>query len=247
MELKVNTLVEALEAARLAVSRAEHELEAAKAVLLSTKTDSSGIAQDGNDHIAIQAPVDGRVLRVLRESESVVPAGEPLVEVGDPSELEIVADFLSSDVVKITPGDPVLIEQWGGGKPLKGQVRRVEPSGFTKISALGVEEQRVNVIIDFDDPHDAWVKLGDRYRVVVKVVIDEKHDVLMVPTSSLFRKEGQWSVFAVEDERAVQRQVRLGSRNELEAEILECLNEGDTVIIYPSEDISDGTAIEPQN
>jgi HlyD family secretion protein len=243
-ELEVKTLVEALEVAQLAVIRAEHELDAAKAGLLSAKVDENSTAPNGQDNIAIEAPVDGRVLRVLRESESVVPAGEPLLELGDPSDLEIVADFLSSDAVQMNPGAPVLIEQWGGGRPLEGRVRRVEPSGFTKISALGVEEQRVNVIIDFDDPHDAWSKLGDRYRVEVRVIVFQEENVVKVPTSSLFRSDGRWCVFAVENETARLRQIRIGRRNELEAEVLEGLKEGDSVILYPSEDVSDGTAIE---
>jgi HlyD family secretion protein len=245
MESQVKTHAEALEAAQMAVRRAEHELEAAKARLArATGVQNGNVSDDGEAPIAIRSSIHGQVLRVIHESASVVPAGEPLLEVGDPSNLEIVADFLSSDAVRIDPGDPVVIRQWGSESPLDGHVRRVEPSGFTKVSALGVEEQRVNVIIDLDDPRDAWSKLGDRFRVEVDVVIHDKDNVLIVPTSSLFRKEGRWHVYVVDDERARLRAVEIGRRNDLEAEVRGGLDEGETVIVYPSEAVSEGTKVE---
>ena len=182
-------------------------------------------------------------LRVLRESEAILPAGEPLMEVADPLDLEIVADYLSTDAVKIRPGQPVLIEGWGGEQPIRGRVERVEPSGFTKISALGVEEQRVNVIIDVEDPVDAWSALGDAFRVEVGVIIWEREDVLKVPTSSMFRDENEWAVFAVRDGRAVLQRVEIGRRNGLEAEVLSGLDDGEQVIAHPSDAVGDGVSV----
>jgi HlyD family secretion protein len=227
-ETAVRTRTEALQAAEFSVRSANHALEVATAGLLQPGTGS------------------GVVLRVLRESEAIVPAGEPLIEVADPLDLEIVADYLSTDAVKIRPGQPVLIEQWGGDHGILGRVERVEPSGFTKISALGVEEQRVNVIIDFEDPVDAWSVLGDAFRVEVHVIIWEGDDVLKVPTSSLFRDAGEWAVFVVESGRAVVRRVEIGRRGGLEAEVRTGLAEGDAVIVHPSDAVEDGVSVAPR-
>ncbi len=236
----VRTRTEALQAAEFAVRNAEHELEVARAGLLQP-TDVTG--RRGADAIAIRSPVDGVVLRVLRESEAILPAGEPLMEVADPLDLEIVADYLSTDAVKIRTGQPVLIEGWGGEQPIRGRVERVEPSGFTKISALGVEEQRVNVIIDVEDPVDAWSALGDAFRVEVGVIIWEREDVRKVPTSSLFRDENEWAVFAVRDGRAVLQRVEIGRRNGREAEVLSGLDDGEQVIVHPSDAVGDGVSV----
>ena len=138
----------------------------------------------------------------MRESEAVVPAGEPLIEVGNFNRLEVVADLLSTDAVRVPPKARVLVEQWGGGRTLEGRVRLVEPSGFTKVSALGVEEQRVNVVIDFVDPGDAARALGDSYRVEVRIVVWEEPDVLKVPAGSLFRRGEEWAVFVIDGGRA---------------------------------------------
>jgi HlyD family secretion protein len=183
------------------------------------------------------------VLRRLRESEAVVPAGESLLEVGDPANLEIVADYLSADAVQMKPGMPVEIERWGGERPLSGRVRRVEPGGFLKISALGVEEQRVNVIIDFEDPRAAWAALGDGYRVEVRVVTWQGNDVVKVPGSALFRQGNGWAVFHVADRRAELKPVEVGRRGELEAEIRSGLSPGDTVIVHPPEDLKPGAKV----
>ena len=236
---------EMLEAAEFAVQNAEYELEVVRTSLLQTEQDASGPVEgaDNQAPILIRSPVDGVVLRVLRESQAVVPAGEPLVEVGDPADLEIVADLLSSDAVKIQPGNKLLIEEWGGGKPLHGRVRRVEPSGFTKISALGVEEQRVNVIIDFEDSRQAGEVLGDGYRVEVRIIIWEREDVIKVPTSSLFRRGDQWAVFKVEEGRAVLQTIEIGQRNGLEAEVLSGLSSSGQVIVHPSDSISNGVEV----
>jgi HlyD family secretion protein len=190
--------------------------------------------------IAIRSPIDGVVLKRHRESEAVVPAGEPLVDLGDPLRLEIVSDLLSTDAVKVRAGDRVLVEQWGGEAALRGRLRRVEPSGFMKVSALGVEEQRVNVLVDFEDPAEAWQALGDGYRVEVRIVVFEQEGVLKAPTSSLFRRGESWAVFTVEGGRARLRTVKIGRRNGLEAQVLEGLREGEQVIVHPSEALADG-------
>jgi HlyD family secretion protein len=209
--------------------------------LMDMEGDGSGA--EVRHPITIHSPVDGVVLRRLRESESPVQAGEPLLEVADPSRLEIVADFLSKDAVRIEPGQRVLIEQWGGETPLRGRVRRVEPSGFTKISALGVEEQRVNVIIDFEDPRSAWDALGDGFRVEVQVITWQGDDVLQVPTSALFRHQDGWAVFAEENGQAHLMTVEVGHRNALAAEVLGGLEAGRRVIVHPADTITDGAAV----
>ncbi len=238
IELRENDLIsrEELEAGQL---RARTAGDAARAMLLQTQ---GGQAAAGSA-ITLRSPIDGVVLRRLRESEAVVPAGEPLLEIADPKRLEVVADLLSTDAVKVQPGAPVLIEQWGGERTLHGQVRLVEPYAFTKISALGVEEQRVNVIIDFADVEDAWEAMGDGFRVEVRVVIWEEADVLTVPTSSLFRQGDAWAVYAVRDGHAVLQTVDVGRRNGTEAQILSGLQAGDRVIAYPSDAIVDGVAV----
>jgi HlyD family secretion protein len=166
-----------------------------------------------------------------------------LLELGAPEDLEIVADFLSSDAVKIQEGDAALIEQWGGGLPLNGRVRRVEPSGFLKISALGVEEQRVNVMVDFADPRGAWKRLGDAYRVEVRVVIWEQADVLKVPTSSLFRRGGAWAAFVVLGNRARLRPLEIGRLNSVEAQVLSGLEAGQRVVVHPGDTLLDGARV----
>lgn len=183
---------EAVRAARAAVAAERQSLAAARARLVqasSARLGDDGEAEpEGGEPVVVRAPVDGVVLQRLRESETVVPAGDPLLELADPADLEIVSDLLSTDAVRVDPGDPVHIERWGGDVPLRGRVRRVEPYGFTKISALGVEEQRVNVVIDFVDPRAAWEELGDGYRVEIRVVVWSEEGVVKVPTSALFRR-----------------------------------------------------------
>src|SRR4029078_9667602 len=186
-------------------------------------------AKNGNDwNFPIYSPIDGRVLRVLQESAAVVTPGAPLVEVWDPqSDLEVEIDVLSRDAVKVHPGDAVLLEHWGGAAPLRGRVRVVEPSGFTKISTLGVEEQRVWVIVDFVDPLEKRPTLGDAYRVEARIIIDEARNVLKIPTSALFRAGSESAVFRVDRHVARQRIVKVGRQNGLEAEILDGLADGD--------------------
>ena len=238
--LRAVTASETVRAAESAIVVVELELERARTSLI--EAGAAGIDQE--DVIVLRSPVTGVILQRLRESESVVPSGEPLVEVGNPEDLEIVSDMLSMDAVQIDPGDPVLIEQWGGEATLRGTVRQVEPFGFTKISALGVEEQRVNVIVDFDDPRAAWEALGDGYRVEIRVVIWETDDALKLPSSSLFRNGDEWAVYVIDELSLAQlREVQIGRRNALEAQVLAGLEQGDQVIAYPGDAIEDGMEV----
>ena len=170
----------------------------------------------------------------------MVAAGTPILQVGHPSSLEIVSDVLSTEAVKVRPGDPVLIEHWGGDGILRARVRTVESSGFLKISALGVEEQRVNIVMDFVDPPG---RLGDGYRVDVRIILWEADDVLTVPASALFRRGQGWSVFVIENGRARARDVEVGHRNALQAEVLQGLSEGAEVILHPGNQISEGSRV----
>jgi HlyD family secretion protein len=239
-ELAVTTLQNAVAAGRASVRSAEADLRLARASLMAPAS-ANGTT---DNTIVLRSPVDGVVLRRLRESEAVVPQGEPLLEVGDTTNIEIVADFLSTDAVRIRAGQRVRVERWGGSDALEGRVRLVEPSGFTKISALGVEEQRVNVIVAFDNPRDAFARLGDRYRVEVAVVVWEEADVLAVPISSLVRDGNGWAIFVVEDRRAVRRAVEIGQRSDAEAQVLAGVSTGAKVISFPGDDIADGVLIE---
>jgi len=238
--VEARSLREALNTAEFDVSTAERAVEVAEAALVDGP--ATGTAESGAP-VTIRSPIDGVVLRRIRESEAVVPMGEPLIEIGDVTHIEIVSDLLSADAVRIRSGDGVLIEQWGGGMTLEGRVRRVEPSGFTKLSALGVEEQRVNVIIDFVDREEAARYLGDAYRVEIRIVTWETDHAVKVPTGSLFRTGEDWSVFAVADGLAELRIVEIGQRNGLEAEVLSGLAEGDRVVMHPSDQVADGVAV----
>lgn len=193
--------------------------------------------------IPVRAPVSGKVLRVLHESEGVVEAGQPLVEIGNPGDLEIVVDYLSPDAVRIEAGQHAIIEQWGGDAPLNGRVSRVEPFGFTKVSALGIEEQRVNVVIDFVDPPERWARLAHGFQVDVRVVLSDNPVALKVPLTALYRDGDGWAVFGVIDGTARRRPVRIGLRSDLEAEIVEGLEEGATIVKYPNDDVRDGAGI----
>ena len=230
----------ALEAADAAVEAAARDLDVARAVLYE------GGAQAGTRIAEVRAPVGGVLLRRLHESETVVAQGEPLVEVADLADLEVVADYLSTDAVRIQAGMPVLIERWGGAAPLNARVARVEPSGFMKISALGVEEQRVWVVMTFADPRDAWASLGDGYRVEARVIVWQQPDVLKVATGSVFRRGDEWAVFVVDGGTARARTVTIGQRNDVEAEVTGGLEAGAQVVAYPSDQITDGSRVEPR-
>jgi HlyD family secretion protein len=229
------TAEEAMRAADFAVRRAEQELQVAGARLQAPAP--------GGRAITVVAPVDGVVLRRVRESEAIVAPGEPLIELGDPARIEVIADLLSTDAVRVRPGAEVLIEQWGGEAPLTARVRRIEPSGFMKVSALGVEEQRVNVIIDFADPAAVAKVLGDGYRVEVRIVVWREDRVLKAPVGSLFRRDTGWAAFVVEDGVAHLRPVELGQRNETDAQILNGLSEGQTIVLHPPDTLADGMRV----
>jgi multidrug efflux pump subunit AcrA (membrane-fusion protein) len=190
----------------------------------------------------VRSPMNGRVLRVLEQSERVVTTGTPLLELSNTSQLELVVDVLSTDAVKVAPGAPLLVENWGGDAPLRGRVRLIEPSGFTKVSALGVEEQRVNVVADFAD---STGRVGDGFRVEARIVVWEG-EVLKVSSGALFRHGEGWGVFVVEGGKARRVEVGAGRRTSSEVEIRSGLNEGDVVVLHPSNELEDGAAVEPQ-
>jgi HlyD family secretion protein len=194
--------------------------------------------------IDVRAPVDGRILKIIAESEQVVQAGAPLLELGDPRDLEIVVDFLSRDAVRIAPGALAYIESWGGDGVLNARVKRVEPTGFTKISALGIEEQRVKVILDFIGPPDARQQLGHGYRIIARVVVWHGTDVTLVPLGALFRQGESWAVFVVVNGRAQRRLVKIGERNLHAARVLDGLKVGEQVILHPSDRVADDVRIE---
>ena len=216
-------------------------LRASLAARLIDPTNTSASAEPACC-VRVLAPASGQVLKIIQDSEAVVLPGAPLVDIGDPLDLEVVADLLSTDAVQIRVGAPVRIDGWGG-PTIKGRVVRVDPAGFLKVSALGIEEQRVRVTIDFADPSEAWSQLGHDYRVIVHVVISGADDALTVPISALFRRDDDWAVFAVEDGRAKTTVVKIGHRNNRVAEVLSGLAAGDWVVVHPSDRIADGVRV----
>jgi HlyD family secretion protein len=232
--LNENTAADDLQAARERARAAAADLQSARAARLAIEAAKSG------GSVTLRSPVTGRVLRIPERSERVVAAGTALMTVGDPQRLEVVVDLLSQDAVKVRPGMPVLLEGWGGGKALRARVRTVEPFAFTKVSALGVEEQRVNVVADFVDPPGP---LGDGYRVEARTVVWSADNVLKVPASALFRDGGKWNVFVMKDGRARLRGVEVGQRNSQEAEIRSGLREGENVVRHPSNALKDGARV----
>ncbi len=225
--------------AEFTVKVAKHELQAARTVLEFT----AGTPQGPVERVPVRSPIAGRILKVPHECEGPVRTGEPLLEVGDSSVLEIEVDVLSPDAVKIKSGIKVLFERWGGEEPLEGIVRIVEPVGFTKVSALGVEEQRVFIISDFTSPAKLWQRLGDGYRVEARFILWDEPNVLQVPTSSLFRYREGWAVFVIDGNHAKRREVKVGQRNGLSAQILEGVTEGEIVINHPSDEVEDGRRV----
>ena len=225
-----------LQSARFKAEAAASDIKVAKAGLIAIESESGA-----GRIVTLRSPVRGRVLRVVEKSERVVAAGAPIITVGDPRKFEIVVDLLSTDAVKVTPGAAVILENWGGEAALRARIRTVEPSAFTKVSALGIEEQRTNVVADFVD---APGPLGDGYRVEARIIIWEAESVLKVPTSALFRYDAGWSVFIVEGGKALRRQVEIGHRGQFEAEILSGIEEGASVIVHPTNQINDGSLVE---
>jgi HlyD family secretion protein len=241
-EVEARLAEKAWNAATFAASAASAELQRAEARLIP----ASPRARNGA--VAVAAPEDGVVLRRLRESESFVPAGEPLVEIGDPARLEIVVDLLSTDATRIREGARATVQlQTGTEAPFDARVRRIEPSGFTKVSALGVEEQRVNVVLELADQAGEDTVFGDAYRVEVRIVVWEAPDVLKVPMSALFRAGDQWAVYEVRDGLAQRTIVELGQQTGREAEVLAGLNEHARVIVHPGDTVRDGTRVKQRS
>jgi len=234
---------DALEAALTADSMAAKEVEAARFRAEATAYDVSvaraALGQVEDHEVVVRSPVRGRVLQVLLESERVVAAGTPLILVGDPVSLEVVADFLSTDAVRIPTGAEARVERWGGPKPIAARVRLVEPAAFTKVSALGIEEQRVNVLCD---PLEAPATLGDQYRVDVRVVL-WRGTVTKVPATALFTTAGEWSAYVVRDERARLQRVKVGQMSDTEVEISSGLQPDEVLIAHPSDQIQDGIRV----
>ena len=228
--------------AEFAARVATYEIDQANAALQYTQP--SGSDDFGAATFKVVAPIDGRVLRVLNEDSKVVSAAMPLVELGNTADMEMIVDVLSTEAVQIQIGDQVHIEHWGGDKTLSGTVRRVEPAAFLKVSALGVEEKRVNVIIDFNDPLKCRKSLGDGFRIEARIVVDESSDKsIKVPTGALFRESEQWYVFKVVDSKAKLTSVELGLSNGIETEITKGIDDADVLISHPSDLITDGTAV----
>ena len=245
-----------------ALDKAKFDVETNEAALASTKAqlevrrnerasvaarliDPSSSAAPQSDPaccVQIRAPVTGRILKIIQESEAIVHAGAPLIDIGDPADLEVVADLLSTDAVQVKPGASVRIDGWGGS-PIQGRVTRVDPAGFLKVSALGIEEQRVRTTIDFVDPPETWSRLGHDYRVIVHVTILQATDVLMVPVGALFRKDDNWAVFSVGNGRTRTTLVQIGHRNSRLAEVVSGLSDGDRVVLHPSDRVEDGISI----
>jgi len=246
--LAFRTRTALLRSARHNEEIARFELDQARAALIRSRPSTNGVPEANDNHedrnFSIHSPIDGLVLRVLQESSAVVIPGTSLLELGDPTDLEVEIDVLSRDAVKIHPEALVLLEHWGGGKTLHGRVRLVEPAAFTKISTLGVEEQRVNIIVSLVDPPQDRKSLGDGFRVEARIIVAEATDVLRVPTSALFRVGEDWAVFQVVGGVARERIVSLGLQNGLAAEVVEGLRLGDEVIVHPGDNIEDGTAVE---
>ena len=229
-----------LRSANHAVDVARYELEAVQTAL---KYVAGGAAVEPLNRVPVKSPISGRILEIPHECEGPVVTGQPLLVVADPSLLEVVVELLSADAVRVRPGMKVTFDRWGGEGLLDGRVRTVEPSGFTKISALGVEEQRVNVIVDLTSPLEDWQSLGDGFRVAARFVVWEHDHVLQVPASSLFRQGGDWALFTVERGRARQHTVKIGQHTGLVAEILEGIEAGVTVVNRPSDAVSDGVRV----
>src|SRR5688572_27454325 len=238
-----------VELARESVNAASHAVDAATAELMRAEARRSPPRSSAAGAVVeVRAPASGVVLRRLRESESMVPAGEPLVEIGDPAQLEIVSDLLSTDAVRVKVGVRAMVEQWGYEDGLGATVRRIEPAGFTKVSALGVEEQRVNVILDLVDAGGEDVALGDAYRVDVRIVVWEAAEALRVPTAALFRDGGgEWAVYVIDDRQARLARVEIGQQNGRDAEVISGLTEGATVIIHPPDSLEDGARVAELN
>jgi HlyD family secretion protein len=238
----------AVATARAAITMREADLANARARLINfsqEEPDATTARSEKTDAIQLTAPVSGRILRVMQESATTLAAGASILEIGNTSnDLEIVAELLSTDAVRVSPGDRVIIEDWGGDQALSGEVQRVEPWGFTKLSALGVEEQRVNVVVRFLDQPEQRESLGHGFRVETRIVVWEDENALTVPSSALFRQDGEWAVFKVVDGAAQLAKVEVGRNNGVQAQIASGIEPGETIILYPGPGLSDSAKVE---
>ena len=230
-------------AADATIRMRDHELARARAALITPTNDPGAHAECAC--VDLHAPVSGQILSIAQKSEAVVQTGAALLEIGDPARIEIVADYLSNEAVALRAGQSAIIDGWGGA-PLNAIVQRVEPSAFTKVSALGIEEQRVNVILNITDPHDAWTTLGHGYRVDVRVIVWQADAVDIAPLTSLFRHRDGWALFVEDGGRAELRAVEIGHRSGLRVEVVSGVAPGDRVIVNPSDRVEDGTRIVPR-
>ena len=242
-ERKHRTAVAAVNASDAAIKMRDHELARARAALMTPTKDTG--ADTACACVDLHAPVSGQILSIAEKSEAVVQTGTPLLQIGDPALIEIVADYLSNEAVSLRAGQRAIIDGWGGA-PLNAVVQRVEPTGFTKVSALGIDEQRVNVILNLTDPREAWQSLGHGYRVDVRVIVWQSDAVDIVPLTALFRHGDGWALFIDDDGRAQLRPVVMGHRAGLKVEVVDGVTPGERVVVNPSERVEDGTRVEPR-
>lgn len=242
---RARTEVSWTQAAKLAAEHnanvARFELDMARAALAKTSSLQAG---NSAETLNVHAPVDAQVLKIVHESEATVQAGQPLIEIGNPEALEVEVEVLSTHAVQIAPGSRVLLDRWGGGATLQGAVRVIEPTGFTKVSALGVEEQRVRIIADITSPRETWRRLGDGYRVEARFIIWEGAEVLQIPASALFHLNSGWAVFIIERGRAKTRPVEIGQRAGLTVQVLSGLKPGERIITHPDDRIEEGRRVD---
>ncbi len=241
-ELNIRVKEAELKQAEAALELRRQELATARAREMEPLQLSSSVADD-QCCMAVTAPVDGTVLRIVTESEQVVQAGAAILELGDTSDLEVVVDLLSTDAVGVEPGMPARIEDWGGEGNLEAKVRRIDPAGFTKVSALGIEEQRVNAVLDFTGPPEQRKNLGHAFKVLVRIIKSRADDALLVPIGALFRHNGNWALYTMADGAAHLKEVNLGRFSLTHAEVLGGIEEGEIVIVHPGDQVGDGVAV----
>jgi HlyD family secretion protein len=243
-ELEVKSKLAELAMAEKTVRARQAQVEVERASLISPSHDIRARPLDDR-FVKITSPVSGVILKVTRESEDIVNSGTPIIEIGNPQDLEIMLEMLTRDAVKVQVGAPATIDGWGG-KTLNARVRKLEPAGFTKVSALGVEEQRVVVVLDFVDPFEMWSAMSHGYRVEAKILVWQGQDVLTVPVGSLFRERNQWTAYVVKDGSVSLRTVVIGHTNGVDAEVKDGLREGETVVLHPSDQLRNGSFVMPR-